>query len=823
MISEGVGYRLDLSSSQLDSAEFVTAVADAQSQLELGQADLAVSSLEAALGLWRGEAFADFVYEEFAAIERDRLNEFRVIGRELLTDAKQQLDGPEQVIPELEALVTEYPYREGLWERLMLALYRAGRQADALAVYQRARQVLGDELGLTPSPGLQDLEEQILLQDPSLAPEITEAVTHNLPAQTTRLIGRDELLEQLLTAVASDRLVTLLGPGGSGKTRLAIEAAARSAGRYLAGVWLVRLDDLSDGSLLAATIGADLGMPEAAHREVVESLVAFVGAKQMMLLLDNCEHLVPEVSRLVDRLLASCPGLVVLATSQEALNLRSERRFPVPPLGLPGAEGTPFGSLESSASVELFLERAHAIDPNLDMSESSMNAVANIVQALDGMPLAIELAAARTDLFTASEIAVRLTDRFEILQTGHRDAPHRQQTLRNVVDWSFRLLTDRERAFLARLGVFAGGFDLDAVAAVTETTVSEAEGLLSALIRRSLVTKVAAIGGTSRYRLLETIRRFGLERLDEDGSRSAISSLHAGYYADRVFELDQQIMGPEQLSAFATLVADEDNHRAAMAWSLESGQHAPGVRISARLGRFWDWRGSLADAGTWSGRFVAAVVDETYTDLGFLIGWRGYVQLELDRADEARQSVDRAVHIAGEHGDDHNLAMALTGVALLARIDGDLEKALEVSQRIRSLSPGPEGRWGVAWSRNHDALALLGLGRFEEAEAAASESLSGFEAVGDRRATGWALTAQAQAAHESGDHELVERLTEEAIAVSLAVGDGRNAAWAYEIAAASAKASGNEARATSLTEEAAHLLTERGMPFSPWRRQLFDK
>lgn len=818
LISESTGYRLEVDGPELDSELFVTATGEARNLLADDRADLAVVILEEGLALWRGSAYADFPDSEFARVEQERLAEHKVAARELLIDARLDVNGPQAVTSELEALVTEFPFREGLWARLMRALYQSGRQADALSVYRRAERILGDELGITPSVELRELEEQILLHDPSLTLDSAVARLHNLPAPTNRLIGREDELTNLLGALRQSRLVTLLGPGGSGKTRLALEAARESVRLHRDGVWLVRLDDLVDGSLLATVIGAQIGMPETPGSEVVDTLAGYIRSKDTMLVLDNCEHLTVVVSQLVERLLDACPNLVVCATSQEPLNLRSEQRFPVPPLTLPGETGTPFGNLDAVASVSLFVERANAIDPGIDLSATAMNAIANIVRELDGMPLAIELAAARVDMLTPSEIAVRLADPFAELVSGPRDAPARQQSLRNVVEWSVDLLTEQERDLLICLGVFAGSFDMAAVAAVAHVALGEADELLAGLVRRSLVNRVAPVAGTSRFRLLETIRRYGFQRLTESGLASEKRGRHANHFAARALELDTAIMGPGQLAAFAALVADEDNFRAAITWSIESAEHGNGVVIAARMGRFWDWRGSLADANTWTGRLVNVVTDETLPDFGFLMGWYAYIQMELGHDSGSKELLEKAVAIGERGGDGYAVAMALTGVALLARTDGDLERALEVGGRIRELATLSESPWGVAWSHNHDAMVLVGLDRLDAAATSAEASLAMFTALGDRRATGWALTALAQVALERGDHPTAQEFAQKAAATSSEVGDGRNAAWAYELAAASARATGYEDRAIELAEQASQLLTERGMPFSPWRR-----
>jgi predicted ATPase/DNA-binding SARP family transcriptional activator len=819
LMSDGTGYRLALAEHAMDADEFEAGLAQARTMLESARPGGAADVLGTVLELWRGQAYEDFAYDEFATAERERLDELRVVARELLLDARLELQGPDAVISDLEGLVAEHPYREGVRARLMRAMYQAGRQAEALQVYRDTAAVLSEELGISPSPELRALEGQILLQDPALAQPDASRPQSNLPALNTRLIGREDDLERVSGFLDAERLVTLLGPGGSGKTRLALSVAGEARDEYADGVWLVRLDTLADPALVNSAVGAVVRMPEAAERQVLDTLISFLSTKRMLLILDNCEHLIETVAELVDRLIDACPQLVILATSQEALNVRGEQRVQVRPLALPDDGSSPFDDLEASPAVELFMERAAAIDPEIDRSPASLNAVANIVRALDGIPLAIELAAARTDLLMPVEIAQRLSNRFQILDAGPRDAPQRQRTLRDAVAWSYGLLDSPEQAFFVHLGVFAGGFDVAAAAAVTDSTEDEALALISRLVSRSLATRDLSIPGTSRYRLLETLRQFGLHELVGAGQEAETRARHAEHYADVALQLDREIMGANQAAAFATFIAEEDNLRAAMDWSLTAGELAPGVRVAARLGRFWDWRGSLAEANTWLGRFMDATDGVLVPELGFMTTWASFFVAELGDIESAHALTAEARRIALEQEDNYALAVVMAGEAMHARIGGDAEGAVRIDEEIRAISRElVDGRWMIAWADNHDVLALLAKGQLEGAQSAAEASLAGFREVGDARAIGWVLTALAQVALKKGDYAAAIEFARESAALSLSVGDGRNAATASQVAADAARASGDVDRAEGLEAEAATLLAARGMPFSPWRR-----
>ena len=818
LISDGAGYRLATRNHPVDADEFTNEVERGRRLLDGGDPSGAIDVLETAENAWRGPAYADFAYDEFARAESERLHELRIQSRELLIDARSAAVGPASVVADLEALVIENPYREGLWRRLMTSLYQTGRQTEALRVFSEASRILGDELGIAPSTELTELEEQILLQDPSLAAPLLNTIRHNLPTMTTSFIGRDEALARVIEYVGAGRLTTMLGPGGSGKTRLAIEAAHLLLGSYPDGVWLVRLDDLADAELLVATIGAVVGMPENRDKAVIETLADHLADAQTLLVLDNCEHLVESVATLVDTLLAACPSLVVLATSQDALNVAGEQRFPLPPLGLPNDVDIPFDDLETVPAVALFLARAAAINPGLDTSAATIAAVSNIVDALDGIPLAIELAAARTDLLTPAEIARRLADRFEILGAGPRDAPQRQQTLRDTVEWSYGLLDADEQAFFTALSVFSGGFDVAAAAAITKTTEPVAMEKINRLVQRSLVMRSGSAAGQSRYRLLETFRIFGLSALDAARDLDATKDRHLSYFGEQTVLNDDLLSGAGQMDAFELMLAEQDNLRSAMAWSLESGKFGAGIKIVAWAGRFWDWRGSLAEGGTWTLRFLDAVADESLDQYSFLVAWAGYYAWELGDEEGARRHADRAVSIARRHDDVLGETVASTGLALYARVGGDGARAVEINADIRRMALEIDRTWLAVWADNHDGLSLLAMGEIDRAAAAAEASLRGFRELGDHRATGWALTVMAQVALARLDYARAIELGDEAMRVSCGVGDGRNAAWALELSADAARASGDAEAAARFEASADQLLKERGVPTSPWRR-----
>ena len=451
----GGGYVLDLAPEAIDVYQYELLVAAGRSAAAGGNTARATSLLSEAEALWRGDVLAEFAYEEFASATITRLSELRVAAIEERLDTGLQVGRHQDLIGELETLVATHPLRERLRGLLMIALYRAGRQADALRVYQEGRHILGDELGLEPGPELRQLEVAILAQNPSLdAPAIASPGTDagpehrsTLPESLTPLVGRDQELQELTQLFEDRRFLTLVGPGGVGKTWLALEVARAQSTVLRHGACLVELAPLGDPAGVRAAISFALDLPDPTR------LATMIGRRDLLIVLDNCEHVIAAAAEVAEDLLRQCPGLRVLATSREGLRVSGETIWPVPPLAADDA-------------LQLFLARAQAVGSRLERSDDVLLAVAEICARLDGLPLAIELAAARTRAFPVQQILSRLNDRFRLLTGGSRNALPRQQTLRAVVDWSYELLFGDERRVFERLSVFPSGCDLATAQAV---------------------------------------------------------------------------------------------------------------------------------------------------------------------------------------------------------------------------------------------------------------------------------------------------------------------------------------------------------------------
>ena len=590
LAARGGGYVLSIEPGLVDAVRFERLAGAGQAALAGGEAAVAAARFRQALGLWRGPALADVCEVEALAREAARLEEARLAVVEGRIEADIGLGRHGEVIGELEGLVGEYPVRERLWRLLVLALYRAERQADALAAYRRARDLLAGELGLEPGEELRRLEQAVLRQEVPAAPPPARG---NLPAPLTSFVGREQDLARLDGLLGEARLVTLSGTGGTGKTRLAVEAGARVAGRVPDGVWLAELAGIADPGLVAAQVMGALGVRQAGDVPVLEALIWRLRAAELLLVLDNCEHLLDACAQLAGALLRAAPGLRVLATSREPLGLPGEVIYPVRPLGLPPETA---GAREAgqAAAVRLFLDRGSAARGGSAGEVAPVAVAERICRTLDGLPLAIELAAARLGTLSAAEIEARLADRFRFLAYRRPVADPRHQALRAAMDWSYDLLSAEERRVLGELSVFAGTFGLAQAAEVCSAgDQAAALEVVDRLAGKSLVAADPAGDGT-RYRLLDTVRHYAAGRLAEAGGTEAARDRHAAAFLS--------LAGREREPP--VLAREQDNFRAALDWSLEHGNQT-GPQLARALGDFWLGRGLLAEGRDWLDRALA--------------------------------------------------------------------------------------------------------------------------------------------------------------------------------------------------------------------------
>ncbi|WP_282691937.1 BTAD domain-containing putative transcriptional regulator [Streptomyces sp. CC208A] len=593
--STGGGYLLEAAREDVDLFRFERLAAEGSAALAAGDPGKAAALLDEALALWSGPVLADLPdrHAEAARWEARRLD-----ARRARLGAALALGRAADVLPELTALCADRPLDEPLQALRIRALRDSGRPAEALAAYEEVRGTLAERLGADPGPELRALHERLLVPvaepAPVPAPVPTPApAPGNLRARLTSFVGRDEEIAALRQDLAGARLVTLLGPGGAGKTRLSQEAAERAAGAWPDGVWVAELAPVRDPEAVPEAVLTALGARETVLRgagaeelrvggDPSSRLVEHCAGRRMLLLLDNCEHVVDAAARLAETLLARCPGVRVLATSRE-------------PLGVPGERLRPLGPLPEATALRLLAERGAAARPGFDVARDP-EAAREIVRRLDGLPLAIELAAARLRMLSPRQIADRLDDRFRLLTSGARTVLPRQQTLRAVVDWSWDLLDGPERAVLRRLAVFTGGCDLEAAEAVCAGPEgADVLDALGALVDKSLVVAVPEEDGM-RFRLLETVAEYAAERLDEAGERAAAERAHLTYYRELARRTDPGLRGPGQRAALARFDAEHGNLRTALARAVAARDEDEALLLVHALFWYWQLRDLRSDA-----------------------------------------------------------------------------------------------------------------------------------------------------------------------------------------------------------------------------------
>ena len=596
VVTTGGGYALQVGPGSVDAMRFQQAVDEARQHQQAGDASSAASVLQEGLGLWRGRPCPELTEHSWATAEVARLEELRRETEEELAELRLAMGEGTRMVGKLESAVAAEPLRERRWAQLMLAYYRAGRQADALRAFARLRSTLAEELGLSPSAELVALEQKVLLQSPELDPRPPppEAAAAPTPPggagpfrrQANSFVGRAGEVEEVAKLVGEHRLVTLAGAGGCGKTRLAQEVAADTAGRFAGGAHFVALAPLSAPGLVPLAVAEGLGVRPRSGRPPAEVLAEVIGHRETLAVLDNCEHLVQAVAEAVEDLLGCAPGLRVLATSREPLRIAGETVWRVPSLDVPPPEATAL-ECRGYPAVELFVDRALAARPGLRLDSDAITTVAEIARRLDGMPLAIELAAARAGVVDLAGILERLGDRFALLSGGSRTAPARQQTLRATVAWSYDLLSAREKDLFCRLSVFPGSFSLEAGLAVAGTAPDQATEDFLALVSKSMVATVGPDGGPFRYGLHETLRQFGAGQLDEAGAEQARAA-HARYYLYLVGSGGREPFGPALVPWLKCVECEFDNLRAVFSYlAARSERRGDLLRALVTLRRYW--------------------------------------------------------------------------------------------------------------------------------------------------------------------------------------------------------------------------------------------
>ncbi|MEV6780619.1 BTAD domain-containing putative transcriptional regulator [Streptomyces syringium] len=787
------GYRLRIDDGDVDADRFQDLVARARAT---DDPRARAALLTEALGLWRGPAYADFADEEFARTAALRLEEQRLTVLEEQAEARLAAGEHGALVGELTALVARHPLRERLRAAQLRALYRAGRQSEALASYDELRVRLAEELGLDPGPELTALHRSILGQAPDLsaAPAPTARPRAQLPTPLTPLVGRERAVAEASALLTAGRLVTLTGPGGVGKTRLAIETAARHSDVFPDGVHLVELagqrgsvTELTEVIATALDLRDDgaSGMPmPAAVTAPADRLAAALRDRRALLVLDNCEHVVEHVAHLTALLLRAAPGLRVLATSQEPLGLAGETVRAVEPL--PAAE-----------AVRLFAARAAAVAPGFVLDATTTGAVEEICRRLDGLPLALELAATRVRALGVRELADRLDDRFRVLTGTHRGAPPRQQTLRAVIDWSWELLTAPERIVLRRLAAHTDGCTLraaEAVCAGDGVQTEEVLDLLARLVDRSLVVMTDGPRGP-RYRLLESVAAYGTERLREMADLEPVRARHLHHYTELAERAAPRLRGPEQDHWLAVLDAETANLRTALDTAIRQGPPGSALRLTSALSWYWLLRGRLGEARRSLESALAspsgadalplrAEVRSLWGSFALLSGTRRPLSPAEETADAgpcpraqwfrsyalgnagdqagAEALVELALAGFRERGDRWGVAAALGRRAVDALIRGDMATLKHDGERSAELFRELGDRWGQLQSVSPlAALAEIG-GDYERAGSIQRDGLRLAEELGLRAEVSSRLSGLGRLALLAGDPDGARELHERA-------------------------------------------------------------
>jgi predicted ATPase/DNA-binding SARP family transcriptional activator len=710
------GYELKMDPERLDSHRFERLVAKGRSELVAGHPARAASAFESALSLWRGTPLADLAYEPFAQPEIARLEELQVAALEDLNDAKLALGRHGELVGQLEALIGDHPYHERLRGQLMLALYRCERQADALQAYQNTRRTLVDELGIEPSERLRELERAILAQDPALATPVVkpaEVPASRLPLPPTRTLGRDQdrqAVSQLLRGTEV-RLVSLVGPGGVGKTRLALEVARGLEPEFRDGGWFVPLGATANAEHVPSAIAQTMGVTPLDGETPKLAVRRFLAPKRGLLVLDNFEHLLPAAS-LIGDLLAAAPALVVLATSREPLRLQAERCYAVAPLQVP-AKADPAAVAQAAAGA-LFVERALSHDRGFELTAGNSAAVAEICRHLDGIPLAIELAAARTTVLDPEQLNARLGGALDMLGAGPRDAPERQRTLRATIDWSHRLLDAQEADAFARFAVFAGGATTEAAQEVTGAGIDDLQGLVD----KQLLLRRDDSGPDPRLSMLETVREYADEQLAADPNAPELHERHCRHYLALAERAEPELFTRGEAVWLPRLDAEVENLRAALDRSLRHGNPTQGLRLAGLLAKFWDIRNRSTEGLDWIEAALEAAGDDApvrdrararRAQVDLLVG-----QGAAYTPNEARPKAVEALALSREAGEPAGVAHALLAMASL--------DMAESHPQPRRLALADEA---LTYASEADDDRLVALALMERAGAVSPESDTG--------------------------------------------------------------------------------------------------
>ncbi len=741
--SHPAGYRLAVTPDAVDATAFEALARQGRRALASGDPAEAARILREALLTWRSQPLADVAGHDFADAAAARLTELRASVLADRIEADLALGEGASLTGELRAMLSADPLAERPRALLMRALYAAGRQAEALAVYHEGREMLADQLGVDPSAQLEQVYLRILRGEPDAeraqvsAPVLASAPAGRTQTPLTSFVGRDEDLPRVLKSLRTARLVTLAGPGGVGKTRLVTEAARQLGVRS----WFIPLAPVTDPAEVPTAVLDVLGVRERviARRagdpgaSPLGRLTSALGDREEILVLDNCEHVIEAAAALAGQVLADCPGIRILVTSRQPLRIDGETLYPVSPLPVPPDRDDPVVPVASYGAVRLLCDRAAAARPDFELDNANATAVVRLCRRLDGMPLAIELAAVWLRTLTPAQLAERLDDRFALLTGGSRTALPRHRTLRAVVDWSWDLLSGAEQILARRLAVFPGGAGLAAAEQVCADELLPAAAVLpalSGLVDKSIISAESPAADGPRYRMLETVRAYGLERLAEAGEGERLRDAFAGYYLDLAETADSLLRGATQVRWLRELMAEQDNLHTALRWTISRGDGDTALRFVLALSWYWQMRGQPGEPETLARGVLALTPGEQSSRMAearvvcALMAAGPAWELDAVRPELTAALADLA-ESTGDGLASHPLAAM--GEPMLAMYDRDPERCLAIIARY-TVSPDPWIRAAVALQRSGFRAML---GRYQEAESECAVALAAFRELGD--------------------------------------------------------------------------------------------
>jgi predicted ATPase/DNA-binding SARP family transcriptional activator len=832
---------LDLDGADLDLREFDELVIKGGGE-----------NLERAVELYRGTLLEgcaeEWIFQDRDAREQDCLR----ILQKLADDCYSAKDYPATIAHCRRAIGVD-PLRDAPRRRLMEALQASGDRNAALHVFREFADLLRKELGASPDEATSDLYLRIrkVTRKKNAADHAAVEVKDsrptsggNVPTPISSLIGREDECIEVASRLRRSRLVTLTGPGGIGKTRLAIEVATASGDEkatYPDGVWMVALESLTDPDKITVRIMEILDLREEPGRDSLATLVDHLRRRRLLILLDNCEHLLASSAKVADFLLRSCPGLKILATSREALGIVGEAAWTLPtlstpdPAHLPDKRSTLVRVIAGYESVELFVDRARAVQQTFELTVDNAPFIAQICYHLDGLPLALELAAARARSMTVAEIASRLDERFSLFTRASSSGMSRQQTLRASLDWSYTLLNDAEKSLLRRLSVFVGGWTLEGAKSICsgeDLPEKQILDLLASLIDKSLVvfsSSEAELHGTkARYRLLESVRQYAADLLYECGEDSAVRSKRLTYFRGFVAEVEPLLTGPEQQDWLERLEAELANLRAALDWA--DGQPEERLRLAGDLGRFWEVRGYYSEARSYLSRLLAET-EALGANLGRAKALRvaGAIAYYQGEHAEARSRQGQALEMSRELGDNNGTAWALNELADVLSAQGDAAGAKPLYEESLAIFRELGDRVGIASLVHHLGRLVRDHGDYPEAQRWYDENLALQQELGNEVGVAWALHHLGNLALLRNDPSLARSIQTESLELFRRLGVGQGVAWTLSELGLLSEAEGDPETAEGAYMQSVEIFREMGnvqgvgAVLQRWGRLAFDQ